>query len=85
MARTTTTITFSLSPDLAEQVEQTTKRQGCTRSEFLRRAVSRYIEECEWRQVLRYGQDQARMMGIGPENVESLVEEYRAEVGPNRA
>jgi len=59
--------------------------QGRSRSEFLREAVLRYIEECEWRQLLRYGEEQARERGIGPEDVAGLVEEYRAEAGRPQA
>ena len=58
-----------------------TKQQGRSRSEFLREAVLRYMEECEWRRLLQYGEERAREKGIGPENVADLVEEYRAEVG----
>ena len=57
------------------------KQQGRSRSEFLREAVLRYIEECEWRQLLQYGEEKTRDKGIGPEDVARLVEEYRAEVG----
>ena len=60
-------------------------QQGRSRSEFLREAVLRYIEECEWRQLLRYGEERARAQGIGPEDVADLVEEYRAEAGSGRA
>ena len=44
----------------------------------------RYIEECEWRQLLQYGEERAREKGIGPEDVAGLVEEYRAEVRSSR-
>ena len=81
MPRTTKTITFSLPPDMAQRVDQVMKQQGRSRSEFLREAVLRYIEEYEWRQVLRYGEGRAREKGLGPEDVSDLVEEYRAEVG----
>ena len=81
MPRTTKTITFSLPPDMAQRVDEVMKQQGRSRSEFLREAVLRYIEECEWRQVLRYGEGRAREKGLGPEDVSDLVEEYRAEVG----
>ena len=73
------TITFSLSPELADRVEEATKQQGRSRSEFLREAVFRYIEECEWRQLLQYGEQRAKEQGISPEDVTSLVEGYRAE------
>ena len=84
MPRTTKTITFSLPPEMAERVEEVMKRQGRPRSEFLREAVLRYIEECEWRQLLQYGEERTRSKGIGPEDVAGLLEEYRAEVSPSR-
>ncbi len=81
MPRTTKTITFSLPPEMSDRVDEVMKLQGRSRSEFVREAVLRYTEECEWRQLLRYGEEKAREKGIGPEDVASLVEEYRAEVG----
>ncbi len=80
MPRTTRTITFSLPPEMAERLDQAMQGQGRSRSEFLRDAVVRYIEECEWRQLLRYGEERTRERGIGPEDVAGLVEEYRNEV-----
>ena len=81
MPRTTKTITFSLPPEMAERLDEVMQRQGRSRSEFLRVAVLRYIEECEWRQLLQYGEERARAQRIDPEDVAGLVEEYRAEVG----
>ena len=85
MPRTTRTITFSLPPDMADRVDEVMRQQGRSRSEFLREALLRYIEECEWRQLLQYGERQARERGIGPEDVASLVEEYRAETASSSA
>lgn len=85
MPRTTRTITFSLPPDMADRVDEVMRQQGKSRSEFLREALLRYIEECEWRQLLQYGERQARERGIGPEDVASLVEEYRAETASSSA
>ena len=79
MPRTTKTITFSLPPEMAERLDEVMQQQGRSRSEFLREAVVRYIEECEWRQLLQYGEDRAREQGIGPADVAGLVEEYRAQ------
>ena len=81
MPRTTRTITFSLPPDMADRVNEVMKQQGRSRSEFLREAVLRFMEECEWRQLLQYGEERARAQGIGPDDVAGLVEEYRAQVG----
>ncbi len=85
MPRTTKTITFSLPPEMAERLDEALQGQGRSRSEFLREAVVRYIEECEWRQLLRYGEERARGRGIGSEDVADLVEEYRAEAGRSQA
>ena len=85
MPRTTRTITFSLPPEMADRVDEVMKQEGRTRSELLREALIRYIEECEWRQLLQYGEQQAREQGVNPEDVAPLVEEYRSEVGTNRA
>ena len=84
MPRTTKTITFSLPPEMADRVDEAMRQQGRSRSEFLREAVLRYIEECEWRQLLWYGEERAREKGIGPEDVAELVEQYRAEVNSSR-
>ncbi len=84
MPRTTSTITFSLPPDMADRVDEMTTQQGRSRSEFLREAVLRYVEECEWRGLLQYGEQTARQRGIGPEDVAVLVEEYRAEFNSPR-
>ena len=81
MPRTTKTITFSLPPEMAERLDEAMQQQGRSRSEFLREAVVRYIKECEWQQLLRYGEERAREQGIGPEDVAGLVKEYRAEAG----
>ena len=85
MPRTTRTITFSLPPEMAEQLDEAMQREGRSRSEFLREAVVRYIEECRWRQLLQYGEGRARTLGIGPEDVADLVEEYRAGIGQTQA
>ena len=84
MPRTTKTITFSLPPDMAERVDAAMEGLGKSRSEFLREAVVRYIEECEWRQLLRYGEERARERGVGADEVAGLVEEYRAEISQAR-
>ena len=85
MPRTTRTITFSLPPEMAERVDEVMKQQGRTRSEVLREALLRYIEECEWKELLSYGEQRARDRGIAPGDVIPLVEEYRAEIDSTRA
>ena len=47
--RKTDTITFSLPPEMAEQVRQVVKEEDRTVSELLREAIRLYMEEREWR------------------------------------
>ncbi len=41
-------ITFSMPPEMAEQVQQVLKEEGRTMSEFLRDAIRLYMDEREW-------------------------------------
>ena len=56
MARLTKNITFSVPPDMADRIDEVIKQQGRSRSDLLREALLRYIEECEWRRLLDYGE-----------------------------
>jgi CopG family transcriptional regulator/antitoxin EndoAI len=79
MPRETRTITFSLPPEMAAVVEAVRKEEGRTTSELIREALRRYVEERDWRNLLRYGERKAMQHGIAPEDVERLVDEQRAE------
>lgn len=82
MPRATKTITFSLSPEMSDRLDELSRRDARTRSAFIREALARYMEEREWRELLLYGERQAREAGIEPEDVSRLVAEYRAETNP---
>ena len=41
-------ISFSMPPEMAEQVQQVVNEDGRTVSEFLREAIRLYMEEREW-------------------------------------
>ncbi len=69
---------------MAERVEKVMRRQERSRSEFNREADFRNIDEREWRQLLQYGEARARVKGIGPADVDDLVDEYRDEVRSSR-
>ena len=81
MPRKTRTITFSLPIEMADRVEEVAKQEGRTRSALLREALSLYMDEKEWRQLLRYGEQRTRDLKITPEDVNRLVEECRADIG----
>ena len=82
--RTTSTMTFSLPPELAKQVREVAAEEGRSRSELIREALLCYVEESAWRRMLSYGEGRARERGIGPADVGRLVEEYRTEAASAR-
>ena len=47
-------ITFSLPPEMAEQLEQVVREEGRSMSEFLREAIRQHMEERGWLRTLRY-------------------------------
>ena len=47
--RNTDTITFSLPPEMAQQLRQVVKEEDLSVSELLREAIRLYMEEREWR------------------------------------
>ena len=79
MPRTSRTITFSLPPEMAAKVEDVMREERRTKSELLREALRRYIEDREWKQILKYGESSARERGLSPEDVEDIVDKYRSE------
>ena len=77
MARTTKTITLSLPPKMAEKIDELMEKEQRTRSELLREALRRYIEEKEWQEILKYGRRKAKEKGITEEKIEDIVDAYR--------
>ena len=58
--RKTDTITFSLPPEMAEQVRQVVREEDRTVSEFLREAIRLYMDEREWLRQERRQRAKAR-------------------------
>ena len=54
-SRKSKVITFSMPPEIAEQMRQVVKEEGRTVSELLREAIRLYMEEREWRRRERLG------------------------------
>ena len=48
MSRISKTVTFSMPPEMAEEVQQAVAEEGRTLSEFVRDAVRLYMEERKW-------------------------------------
>jgi len=77
MARTTKIITLSLPPKMAKKIDELMEKEQRTRSELLREALRRYIEEQEGQAILRYGRQKAKEKGITEEKIEDIVDAYR--------
>ena len=63
MPRTTKVITFSLPPEMDEQLRQVVEEEGRTVSELLREAFRLYLEEREWRRQERVQRRRSRRTG----------------------
>jgi len=77
MGRTVKTISLSLPPEMAKKIKELMEKEGRTRSELIREALRRYVEQQEWKETLRYGRMKAREKGITEDQVEDIVDEYR--------
>jgi len=81
MARKTTVLGFSVSPDLAKEYERLAEREGTTKSELFRRMVQTYkaeLNDQEFQRLQRKMARRARKRGILTEQeVERIVFEDR--------
>ena len=59
-SRKSKVISFSMPPEMAEQVQQVVEEDGRTVSEFLREAIRLYMEEREWLRQERRQRAEAR-------------------------
>ncbi len=71
-------LSVSIPDDLMREAEAIARAQGKTKSELVRDALRRQIELEQFRELQRYGRRRAEERGIGPEDVERLVDEVRA-------
>ncbi|MFQ6067502.1 MAG: CopG family ribbon-helix-helix protein [bacterium] len=77
MRRTTKTISLSVPPEMAEKIKELMKKEGSTRSELIREALRRYVEEQEWKEIYRYGEIKAKEKGITEDQVEDIIDARR--------
>ena len=60
MPRKSKVISFSMPPEMAQQVQQVVEEDGRTMSEFLREAIRLYMDEREWLRRERRQRAEAR-------------------------
>jgi metal-responsive CopG/Arc/MetJ family transcriptional regulator len=78
MAKTNRTITLSLPSNLADKIDEMMKEEGRNRSELLREALKRYIEEKEWQRIYHYGEMKAGEKEITEDQVEDIIDARRS-------
>jgi len=78
--RLTKLISFSIMPDFLREVERAAKEENRTKSELIREALRRYLEDREWEKLTRYARIKAVETGIRTEeDIQRVVDEYRGE------
>lgn len=70
-------LSVSIPDDLAREIESLAESSGRTKSELVRDALRRQTRQERFTSLQRFGQDQAETAGIGPEDVEGLIDEFR--------
>ena len=68
--RNTATITFSLPPEMAQELREVVKEEDRTVSELLREAIRLYMEDREWRIRERMQRRRSRQAEQGVETDE---------------
>jgi CopG family transcriptional regulator / antitoxin EndoAI len=76
--RTTKVMSVSLPPKLSREAERLARRQGRSKSELVREALTRYVAESRWHELKEFGRARAGKLGIKEADVERLIREYRA-------
>ncbi|MCL4386424.1 MAG: ribbon-helix-helix domain-containing protein [Actinobacteria bacterium] len=77
MGRITKTISLSVPPEMAKKIKRLMKEEGRTRSELIREALRRYMEEQEWEKIYRYGEMKVREKRITEDQIESIIDAHR--------
>ena len=82
--RNTATITFSLPPEMAQELREVVREEDRTVSELLREAIRLYMEEREWRirERMERRQVPAEGTGTGVNKEEILYERYDRPTDP---
>jgi metal-responsive CopG/Arc/MetJ family transcriptional regulator len=71
-------LSVSIPDQLAADAEALAQATGKTKSEVVRDALRRHIQHEQFLDLQRYGRSRAETLGVGPEDVEVLVDELRA-------
>jgi metal-responsive CopG/Arc/MetJ family transcriptional regulator len=71
-------LSVSVPEELAAEAEALARATGKTKSEVVRDALRRHVQHEHLLDLQRYGRSKAEARGIGPEDVEGLLDDLRA-------
>lgn len=77
--RTSKILPISLPPEMLDNVTQLAKKEHRTKSELVREALRRYIEDTEWEAIRSYGASRAKARGITEADIDRIIHEHRQE------
>lgn len=67
-------------PDFLREVENVAKEENRTKSELIREALRRYMEDREWEKLTRYARIKSAATGIKTEeDIQRVVDEFRGQ------
>ncbi|MHB8719404.1 MAG: ribbon-helix-helix domain-containing protein [Candidatus Dormibacteria bacterium] len=76
--RRTDTVTISLTPELAAEVDRLARHEGRTRSELLREAFRQYSLRLQrWDQLFTYGESRTHTGALTEESIATAVTQRR--------
>jgi metal-responsive CopG/Arc/MetJ family transcriptional regulator len=70
-------LSVSIPDDLAAEAEALARATGKTKSEVVRDALRRHIQHERFTALAHHGRNHAEARGVGPEDVENLIDELR--------
>jgi predicted transcriptional regulator len=71
-------LSVSLPDDLADETDALARASGKTKSEVVRDALRHHLQRERLADLQHYGRERAEGLGLGPEDVEALVDDVRA-------
>lgn len=71
-------LSVSIPDDLAAEAESLARASGKTKSEVVRDALRRHVQYERLTELQRYGRSRAETRGVGPEDVEGLLDDLRS-------
>lgn len=76
--RPSRTVTVSLPPQLAREVDRAARSEGRSRSEMFREALRQYLARRDrWERIFRYGEQVARGASLKEKGVAAVVKQAR--------